>query len=68
MAAGGPFDNPFILQSEHKRVLASAFERADERVKDAKLYGYWRGIASTAWITVLFGLVAFVAGAMVGVG
>jgi hypothetical protein len=65
--AGG-HEGPFILVSEHKRIIASAFERADERVETANRYGYWRGVAATAWISVLLGCVGLVAGFMVGVG
>jgi anti-sigma-K factor RskA len=64
---GGPFDNPFILVSEHRRILASVYERADERVETANRYGFWRGVAGTAWVTVLIGCVGFAAGFMVGV-
>lgn len=45
------FNNPLILYSEHKRVLSDAVKRGDERTREADRRGYWRGIATTIWLT-----------------
>jgi hypothetical protein len=56
-------EEPFILKSEHKRVLASAQDRYDRELALRERLGFWRGVGQTVWISgfmALFGgLLAF---------
>lgn len=58
----GPFDNPLILYSEHKRVLGDAIKRGDEKCREAETRGYHRGVAMTAWAAMIVGLLCALAG------
>jgi ABC-type amino acid transport system permease subunit len=40
-----------MLTSEHRRILASAQERYDEKLNEQHRLGFWRGLAYTAWLT-----------------
>lgn len=55
--------NPFILRSEHNRILGAAQQRYDEKVRDARKIGYWQGIACLISVFPLallfFGVAAF---------
>jgi hypothetical protein len=57
--AGGPFQEPFILVSEHKRILGATQERYDHSIRQHRQIGFWKGIACTVWIA---GISAFVVG------
>lgn len=59
-------ENPLILYSEHKRVLADAIKRGDERCIDAERRGYHRGVAMTAWAGCVVALIAAVGGLALG--
>jgi hypothetical protein len=62
--------NPVMLTSEHKRILASAYEKSDAVrracIASEHKRGFWRGVASTIWLTgimaYVIGLSAFTAG------
>lgn len=60
--------NPFILLSEHKRVLASAQARYDEELKLRERIGFWRGLGTAAWIGGALTFAALLIGVQFGLG
>lgn len=41
-----PFSDPFMLKSEHVRVLSSAQERYDSEKHHRERIGFWKGVAA----------------------
>jgi hypothetical protein len=46
-------EEPFILKSEHTRILSSAQQRYDRARLDALKIGFWRGVASVVWLSAI---------------
>jgi hypothetical protein len=60
-------DDPFILRSEHRRVLASAQERYDRNLELEEKIGFWRGVSHSIWLMSAAVAFAGVAGFLMGV-
>jgi hypothetical protein len=58
--------NPFILESEHKRILASTQKRCDEKLADERKLGFWRGFSLTCWIAAVATVVGVGIGYAIG--
>jgi hypothetical protein len=62
------FNNPLILYSEHKRVLADAIKRGDENTRLARYQGRLQGVGDTLLLTVILAVIAAIAGFNFGLG
>jgi hypothetical protein len=63
---GGPFDNPLILYSEHKRVLGDAIKRGDDKGRELARTAFWQGVSMSAIPAVIACLMAAVSGFLYG--